>query len=420
MPDFHIIGAGLAGLACAVELAKRGRKSVVHEAARQAGGRCRSFHDETLDLVIDNGNHLMLSGNWAVMGYLDTIGARDTLLSPASARIPFLDLKTGERWTLRPNAGPLGWWIFASSRRVPGSTALDYLQALRLARAAPTATVADCFDTGQPLYHRLWEPLAVSALNTDAREGAARLLWPVVRETLLKGEAYMRPCIARDGLSDTLVTPALAYLKAKGSDVRFGSLARALVLQDGRAVVIDFGPDTITLAPDDRVIVAVPPAAAQSLVPDCPAPSASRSIVNAHFRLEAPITPPAGMADAPLLGLIGGVAQWLFLRGEIASVTISAAEAYVDRAADELAPLIWADVAAALDLPAAPMPPVRIVKEKRATFAQTPDALDLRPGTTTSYRNLFLAGDWTDTGLPATIEGAVRSGLRAAEAALAA
>jgi len=418
MPEIHIIGAGLAGLACAVELAKRGYPSVVHEAARQAGGRARSFHDETLDRVIDNGNHLMLSGNRAVMGYLDTIGARGTLIAPARARIPFLDLATGERWTLRPNAGPLGWWIFAPSRRVPGSRARDYLQALRLARAGPGATVADCFDAARPLYRRLWEPLAVAALNTAAAEGAAHLLWPVVRETLLRGEAYMRPCIARDGLSDTLVTPALAYLEAKGAQVRLGARVRAIELSGGRAAAITVGQDTIALGPDDAVVVAVPPAAAQALLPGCPAPPASRAIVNAHFKLAAPIEPPGAMAGAPLLGLIGGVAQWLFLRGEIASVTISAAEDYVDREAEALAPLIWADVAAALDLPAAPVPPVRIVKEKRATFAQTPEALDLRPGATTSYPNLFLAGDWTDTGLPATIEGAVRSGLRAAEAVL--
>jgi hydroxysqualene dehydroxylase len=419
MPDTHIIGAGLAGLACAVALAKRGHRCIVHEAARQAGGRCRSFHDETLDRVIDNGNHLMLSGNWAVMDYLATIGARDTLLSPAHALIPFLDLATGERWTLRPNAGPVGWWIFAPSRRVPGSRAGDYLQALRLARAGKSATVADCFDTARPLYRRLWEPLAVAALNTAAEEGAARLLWPVVRETLLKGEAYMRPCIARDGLSDSLVAPALAYLEAKGSEVRFNARARGLVFEDGRAAAIEIGQERIALNADDAVVVAVPPAAVQGLLPDCPAPLASRSIVNAHFRLAAPIEPPREMAGAPLLGLIGGLAQWLFLRGEIASVTISAAEAHVDTPAEALAPRIWADVARALDLPEAPMPPVRIVKEKRATFAQTPESLDLRPGTTTSYRNLFLAGDWTDTGLPATIEGAVRSGFRAAEAVLA-
>jgi squalene-associated FAD-dependent desaturase len=419
MAETHIIGAGLAGLACAVALAKRGRRVVLYEAARQAGGRCRSFHDETLDRVIDNGNHLMLSGNWAVMDYLATIGARDTLLSPEHARIPFFDLETGERWTLRPNAGPIGWWIFATSRRVPGSRAGDYLQALRLARAPKSMTVAECFDTDRPLYRRLWEPLAVAALNTSAEEGAARLLWPVVRETMLKGEAYMRPCIARDGLSDSLVAPALAFLEAQGSEIRLGARARTLVFGNGRATAIETGQATVDLGTEDAAVIAVPPAAAQTLLPDCPAPTDSRAIVNAHFRLDAPIEPPPDMADAPLLGLIGGVAHWLFLRGEIASVTISAAEEHVDTPAETLAPRIWADVARALDIPDAPMPPVRIVKEKRATFAQTPEALDLRPGAPTSYRNLFLAGDWTDTGLPATIEGAVRSGLRAAEAVLA-
>ena len=80
MADIHIIGAGLAGLACAVALAKRGRRAIVHEAAGQAGGRCRSFHDDALGCLIDNGNHLMMSGNRAVMDYLDEIGARDTLI----------------------------------------------------------------------------------------------------------------------------------------------------------------------------------------------------------------------------------------------------------------------------------------------------------------------------------------------------
>ena len=358
----------------------------------------------------------MLSGNWAAMGYLDTIGARDTLISPPRAAIPFLDLKTGERWTLRPNRGPIGWWVTVPSRRVPDSKATDYLQALRLGRAGPQDTVADCFDTTRPLWRRLWEPFAVAVLNTAADEGSARLLWPVVRETLLRGEAYMRPCIAREGLSTSLVAPALAYLEARGSEVMLGQRVREIGYDGQNASALEIGRRSLALARDDAVVAAVPPAAAQTLMPGLRAPTKTRAIVNAHFRLDEPIE--AG--DTPLIGLIGGVAQWLFLRGEIASVTISAAEDYVDQPTETLAPLIWADVAAALQCPETPIPPVRIVKEKRATFAQTPEALDMRPGTTTSYRNLFLAGDWTDTELPATIEGAVRSGIRAAEAVLAA
>ena len=119
----HIIGAGLAGLAAAVRLTQGGKRVVVHEAAGQAGGRCRSYHDPALDMMIDNGNHLLLSGNHAALAYVKAIGASDRLVGPATAEFPFIDLATNERWTLRPNEGRLGWWIFDKSRRVPAHTA---------------------------------------------------------------------------------------------------------------------------------------------------------------------------------------------------------------------------------------------------------------------------------------------------------
>jgi hypothetical protein len=122
----------------------------------------------------------------------------------------------------------------------------------------------------------------------------------------------------------------------------------------------------------------------------------------------------------PLLGLIGGTAEWLFLRAELVSITVSAADALADEPAERIAERLWADAARALDLPVAPLPPARIVKERRATFAQTPAAAARRPAAATGWRNLLLAGDWTATGLPATIEGAVRSGHHAADLALAA
>ena len=316
---------------------------------------------------------------------------------------------------MRPNAGPFPWWIFIKSRRVPGSRPEHYLQALGLWRAGPQSRVADCFDTSLPLYRRLWEPLAVAALNTAAEEGAARLLWPVVLETFGRGEAHARPCIAREGRSHSLVDPAMAYLEARGTEIRFGRRLRQIETAGGRVRGLVIGRQSLAIGPDDRVVLAVTPPAAKSLLPEIKAPTGSRAILNAHFRLDTPVQ--AG--EAPLLGIIGGTAQWLFLRGPIVSVTISAADALIPLAAEKLAPRIWSDVLKALDLGDTPMPPHRIVKEKRATFAQTPDGVAQRPGTLTAYPNLFLAGDWTDTGLPATIEGAVRSGRKAADAVLA-
>ena len=165
------------------------------------------------------------------------------------------------------------------------------------------------------------------------------------------------------------------------------------------------------LGAGDLVVLAVPHFAAGELLPGLNAPRESRAILNVHYQLPQAI-------DAPqMIGLIHSDAQWVFVRGAMVSVTVSAADAWMDRDADEIAISLWPDVAKALGI-AVEVPPYRVIKERRATFAQTPDALDLRPKTHTVYINLFLAGDWTATGLPATIEGAIKSGRVAAQAAL--
>jgi hydroxysqualene dehydroxylase len=402
----HVVGAGVAGLSAAIRLAETGARVIVHEAAGQAGGRCRSFFDDVLGADIDNGNHLLLSGNRSAMRYLATIGAAHELLVMPTAAIPFVDLATGERWTVRPNRGPLPWWIFSKSRRTAGSRASHYLAAAKLATAGK-ASVADLFGRQTPTYKRFWEPLAVAVLNTSAAEGAAKLLWPVMTETLGRGEAAARPCIARDGLSKAFVDPALTWLAARGASVRFNDRLRAIRIEGNRAAGLSFGDGEVALAPDDRVVLAVTPPVAEALLPSLKVPDDFRPIVNLHYKLAAPATLPGGL---PLVGLVGGTAQWLFVRGNILSVTISAGEREVDEPAEKLIDIVWRDIARALALGDAPPPPCRVVKEKRATFAQTPAQLAKRPKADAGHANLVLAGDWTDTGLPATIEGAIRSG----------
>jgi hydroxysqualene dehydroxylase len=405
----HVVGAGLAGLGCAVALAKDGQRVQVYEAAGQAGGRCRSYHDDALDRRIDNGNHLMLSGNEAVHTYLDSIGMAEGLTGPDCAEYPFLDLLTGDRWTLRPSAGVIPWWIWSPSRRIPGTRAGDYLRGLRLARAPATATVRDCLDGDSPIYRRFWEPLAVAVLNTPAEEGAASLLWPVMRQTFGRGEGACRPRLARDGLGPCFVLPAVSRLAEGGCDISFNRRLRGFEGVD-RVDRLLFTDGPVPIGEGDSVVLAVPPGVAADLVPDLVAPTDSNAIVNGHFRLPRPA------AEMTLLGLVGGTCQWIFIRDDVASVTVSAASELADRPAEEIARIMWPEVARALSLGAPEMPRYRIVKERRATFAQTPDQVARRPGTSTKWSNLWLAGDWTDTGLPATIEGALQSGHAAAAA----
>jgi hydroxysqualene dehydroxylase len=403
----HVVGAGLAGLAAAVRLAARGASVVVHEAAGQAGGRCRSYHDPVLDMVIDNGNHLLLSANHAALAFVETIGAGGRLAGPDAAEFAFMDLASGRRWTLRINEGRVPWWIFDRSRRVPGTAARDYLAFARLLFASEHKTIGETVRCAGPLYERLARPLWLAALNTEPTEASASLAAAVLRETLVAGGKACRPLIARDGLSHIFIDPALRFLAGRNVQVVFGHRLRALDFAADKVATLDFGEDKLALG-EDVLILAVPPVVAVDLVPGLAAPSQFRAIVNAHFRL----APPAGLA--PIVGIVNGTIEWLFAFPDRLSTTISAADRLLDVPRETLARRIWDEVAMATGLPKA-LPPWQIVRERRATFAATPGENAKRPAAATAWSNLFLAGDWTRTGLPATIEGAIRSGNRAAD-----
>ena len=408
----HVIGAGISGLSAAVRLANANFKVQVHEATQQAGGRCRSYFDAATNLTIDNGNHLLLSGNRHALAYARSIGTESGLVGPKRAQFPFVDLASGQRWQLDLGDSRLPLWVFDAARRVPDTALRDYLALAPLVWASPARPVGDAIPCKGRLYQRLVQPLLLAALNVDPPEGSAGLAGAVVRETLLAGGQACRPLIARDGLSAVLVEPAIKLLQDKGASVRFGHELREFATSKGRVTELNFGDDSIAIAPGDAVVVAVPPRSAASLLPGLKTPTKFRAIVNAHFRFDPPRDAP------PILGVVGGLVEWLFAFPQRLSVTISNGDRLVDMPREELAQAIWRDVCKAGSV-AGELPPWQIVRERRATFEATPEQNALRPGAATGLKNLFLAGDWTDTGLPATIEGSVRSGDRAADHVLA-
>ncbi|HEY1722084.1 MAG TPA: FAD-dependent oxidoreductase [Magnetospirillaceae bacterium] len=384
----HVIGAGLSGLACALAAADAGIDVAVHEAAKQAGGRCRSWDDAVIGARIDNGTHVVVGGNPAAMAYLDRIGSHDTLRALPLMPTVF-DLADGTIW--RPSMTTLlsavvsSFWTFGLA---DGGSVTD-----RIGRSRD--------------FRFIWEPLAVATLNTDAARASAALFRAVLKNTLWRGMAAARMHVAGGDLTASFVTPAVRTLQAKGVSLNLGHALREPVLRDGRIAELVFDDATIVLGRNDAVVFAVPWWTASkwlrlSELPDSP-------IVNIHYRVK---TPPAALADHEALGVVGGVAQWIFRRGNILAVTVSAAASLDEKSNDEIAATIWAEVARALDLEGEPEA-VRVVKEKRATLLHTRDTEALRPGRRQG-ENLFLAGDWTATGLPCTIESAIRSGNAAA------
>ncbi|HQT45576.1 MAG TPA: hydroxysqualene dehydroxylase HpnE [Acidocella sp.] len=386
----HIIGAGLAGLAAACTLAETGEHIILSEAAPHAGGRARSYFDTQLGCRIDNGNHLLLSGNSAAMAFLARIGAKDPLSGPTEPIFPFHDLTTRTAWTLHLNRSRLPWWIFAPTRRVPGTRLRDYVALLKLRTAGPDDLVGDLVGDTGPLYRNLLEPLAIAALNTMPDIAAAAPLRAVLAETIERGGAHTIPRFAKIGLSESFIDPALAYLRAHGAELRFSTRIT-------------------TLDPAQKTILAVPPWIASTLLPGLTVPDQFESICNLHFKYALP------PGAAGFWGFTGSMTEWAFARSEILSVTISAANRYAALDNAEIAEKVWSELAQTFAL-TRETPAHRVVWERRATLLGTPGQLARRPQTRTQNPKLMLAGDWTATGLPATIEGAIRSGNAAARA----
>jgi monoamine oxidase len=358
----HVVGAGLAGLAAATALLDAGAAVTVHEAAPEPGGRCRSYHDPVLDRRIDTGTHLLLGANRAALAYVRRLGALDRL-SEGEARYEFFDLRRGTRRTVRPT--------------LPGLASV-------------------------------FRPVALAALNTDPSEASWRLLGAVFRR--LVGERACRPWIARSGIGDALIAPAVQRL---GARLLLGHRLTGFEIEASRVVGLCFGAERLGLAAGDGVILAVPAWVAGTLLPGPSVPNEFRAIVNAHYRIGAPAAAPR------LIGLSGGRGQWLLWRDDVVSVTVSAAEAIVDAPAEALAAQLWQEAARALNR-SEPLPLHRVIKERRATVAATAAQERRRPGARTEAANLWLAGDWTATGLPGTLESAVLSGETAMRLALAA
>lgn len=414
-PHVHIVGAGLSGLAAAVRLAAAGARVTMYEAAGHAGGRCRTFHDRALDREIDNGNHLIMSGNKAALDYLKRIGSIDALTGPAEAAYPFVDVKSGRRWRVRINDGIFPSWIFDSKARVPETGVLNYLKAAGIAFARADQTVADFVDKSDPLYSRFWEPLTLAVLNTTPEIGQARLLWAVIRETFALGGGASRPLAAKEGLGPAFVDPALNFLAAHGAEVRFNARVRALHLEGDRVAGLDLGDGRAMLGPRESVILAVPPTRLKQLMPELDPPDDDASILNVHYRTAAPV-PLTALGDAPFIGMLSSDAHWCFVRGDVISLTVSASHAIgMDEVPNEKAAMgMWRETQVALAIGDMPFEAVRVIRERRATPDQSPASVAKRLKPSTRWRNLTLAGDHTDTGVPATIAGSIRSGDRAA------
>lgn len=439
-----IIGGGFAGLAAAVALAGAGWRVRVFEQKPYLGGRARSFRHAPTGAVVDNGQHIFMGCYHETINFLNTIGTANRVRFQPRLSVHFAD-RTRGMTSLDGVPLPAPWHLLGGVLKSNAFSFGEKMQILRLGRAlrsadsgpaAPSSLTVDGWmerlDQSEGLRRNFWDLLCIAALNEGTQIAAASVFEPVLRLALFQSAADSRIGFATSGLSECYTDAAAAFVRAHGGDVVMGSGVAGLLSSEERtssgAKLVCRG---VRLASGEEieasaVISAVPSFQVVNLLPEplrqgetffCglermhPSP-----IISLNLWLDRDIT------DEEFVGLRGTTIQWLFNRRKITgcsephlSLVISGAHEHIHREKDDL-------LALALDELRSLFPEARgakvlqslVIKERFATFSPDVDAVARRPGAVTPVRGLYFAGDWTATGLPATIESAVKSGYTAA------
>ena len=446
-PDVIVVGAGIAGLRAAVQLAGRGARVTVLEAKAVLGGRATAFNDPQTGDRVDNGQHVLLGCYHETFAFLRQLGTEDRVRVQPGLDVEFVD-GAGHRSRLSlPNLPPplnfaaglldwsaLDWRDRLAALRLAGPIrtaqaarrAEDRGQAPTRIAASPSETVDEwLIANGQTARIRemLWEPLALAALNQSARVAAAPPFAAVLAQMLGGGARDASLALPTCPLDQLYAEPARRFVEERGGEVRIGCPARihleggAVSHVEARGQRLEAG-GFVSAVPwyslvdlftgDINPIDAVRAAAAGTR----PSPIAS---VNLWLNRR--------VLRTPFLGLAGRTMQWVFdkeqmFQQETSHITLisSGADDVMALENDELIDLALRELREAVpEARAARVIRASVIKERRATYSLAPGQ-PKRPATVTGVKGLVLAGDWIETGLPATIEGAAISGRRAAEA----
>jgi len=435
MPERHpivIVGGGWSGLAAAVELCRQQRPVTLLESARQLGGRARSIRSN--DMIVDNGQHLFIGAYRSVLGLMDRIGVD---VQGVFLRQPLtLRLIKGNKTSLHFKAPrlPAPLHLLSAILTAHGLSRADRIQALRFGRRLPELSRADREDISvQALLHseaqtpalirKLWGPLCIAALNTAPGDASARIFLRTLKESFVGLRRHSDLLIPRLALDEVLPRPCADYLQQRGVRIELGQRVTGLEIEGTGIQAVKIGERRVEAS---QVILAAPHVISRRLMSHHPPLQAlcaqlselgNEPVTTLYLRY-----PPQTCLPQPVVGLEDTLAQWVFDRrvcGQpgMMAVVISARGWHSQMKTDVLTQRVAAEMAASFpDWPAHVQS--LLIREKRATFSSRVGIDQIRPANRTPLAGLWLAGDYTANGLPATLEGAVRSGIGCAQAIL--
>jgi hydroxysqualene dehydroxylase len=425
MKEVVVIGGGFAGLSSAVFLADKGYKVKLFEAAKKLGGRAYSFIDPETSVVIDNGQHIMMGCYSETLRFLDLIGGANQVEIQKNLSINFIT-RNKDLVQLRGDRFIYPFNLLIGILSYKGLSLPDRLSVVKIFSKLPMirsdrirGTVHQWLsgeNQSEKAIRDFWEIIAIGTLNSSIYKASARLFCDILKLMFLKGNKAASLVLPLAGLSDIYCTYAERFIEERGGKVVKGNGVAKLDLNENKvnAVVLESGE----IERGDYYLSTIPHYALGRIVdmdkmnikftPDY------STILSIHVWINE------NKCNDSFYGLIDSPVHWVFNKGTHLTLVISDANEYNDFNKEEIIKLVKRELDQYLSIKESDIRAIKIIKEKRATFIPEEEVLDKRPVTATKYRNFYLAGDWINTGLPATIEGAVKSARVAADAILTA
>ena len=422
MKKIVVIGGGFAGLSAASFLSNAGFKIELLEASPKPGGRAYSFLDNETGAVIDNGQHILMGCYNETLKFFKLIGAEGKLSKQSHLSLNFVK----ENFELCRLTGSGSFYPFNLLSAVLNYSAISFYEKLLFIKFfakiylytdkdLKKLTVLEWLlkeKQTENLIKSFWEILAVAAMNTDIKKVSANIFATVLKKIFFMGNDSSVIILPSLGLTETYCDDALRFISKKEGSVSFSEPVITLNVQEN--VIKEIVTTRRIISDFDCVISAIPLYAFKKIVTGNNFLSGFElkysSILTVHLFLKE------NRFVNTFYGLIDSPVQWVFNKGTHLTVVISNADKFMNISQEEIIELILNELKKYIHLERSEISTYKIIKEKRATFIPSNDILDKRPSVYTPFKNLFLAGDWTDTGLPSTIESAVKSGRFAADA----
>ncbi len=423
MPEkIVVIGGGFAGLTSAALLSQQGHKILLFEASSKSGGRAYSFTDTVTGDVLDNGQHILMGCYHETLHFLSLIGAKKNFTFQKKLKIDFLR-KNFEVLTLQASALPYPLNMLTAMLNYQALELKDKLLMIRFFLRLPFILQDDIrkLSVSEWLIEEkqtnntiksFWEILCVGALNTSPIKASAFTFYSVIKAIFFRDNTSAAIILPAHGLSDAYVKAAEEFINSKQGEIYTDERVISLEAEGTKIVKIITAKRELTEF--DSVIAAIPFHSLEKIVDVRKtgitfSPEYS-SILNIHIWLKN------NPLSSGFYGLIDSEIHWIFNKQTHLNIVISDAGKFIGMDKDDLLKIIKSELQAYTNINEDNITAIKIIHEKRATFIPSKEIINSRPKSMTSYENFFLAGDWIDTGLPSTIESAVKSGRMAAEA----